>query len=239
MLAAARDAFFEILTPPFRAVMLRSVALALAILVAAWLGLQWLALTYVTVAEYPWLDTALKILAGAGSFVVLAFLVGPVTALCAGLFVDDIAEIVERTRYPELPPGTAPPLGASILQAVRFSGIVLLANLFALVLLLVPVVNLVAFLGVNGYLLGREYFETVARRSMSDAEAGALRRRHAGRVFLAGLVIAVFVAVPILNLAAPLFATAFMVHLLAEERATRAGGRTPGSVGASERMPRT
>lgn len=214
MLAAARAAVADILTPPFRAVMLKSVALALGILVAAWLGLQWLAATYVTIAEYPWLETTLTLLAGAGSFVLLAFLVAPVTSLCAGLFVDDIAETVERTRYPGEPPGRAPPLSATLVQALRFAGVVLVANIFALLLLLVPVINIVAFLAVNGYLLGREYFEAVAARSMTPAAASALRRRHAGKVFLAGLVIAAFVAVPILNLAAPLFATAFMVHLL-------------------------
>ena len=46
-----------------------------------------------------------------------------------------------------------------------------------------------------------------------EADAKALRRRHAGTVFLAGLVIAAFLAVPLLNLLTPLFAAAMMVHL--------------------------
>jgi len=45
------------------------------------------------------------------------------------------------------------------------------------------------------------------------AGAAALRRRHSGRIFLAGLVIAAVVAVPVLNLVTPLFATAFMVRV--------------------------
>jgi CysZ protein len=35
---------------------------------------------------------------------------------------------------------------------------------------------------------------------------------HRGTVFVAGLLIAAFVAVPIVNLATPLFAMALMVH---------------------------
>jgi uncharacterized protein involved in cysteine biosynthesis len=43
-------------------------------------------------------------------------------------------------------------------------GIVLVGNIIALMLLLVPGVNIVAFFLVNGYLLGREFFEFAAMR---------------------------------------------------------------------------
>ena len=65
----------------------------------------------------------------------------------------------------------------------------------------------------NAYLLGREYFELVALRHVDGLTAKRLRLRYSGRIFVAGLVIAAFVAIPIINLLAPLFATAFMVHL--------------------------
>src|SRR5690606_42140482 len=91
--------------------------------------------------------------------------------------------------------------------------IVILGNLLALVLLLVPGVNIAAFFLVNGYLLGREFFEFAAMRLLPEAEAKALRRRNAGTIFLAGLVVAAFLAVPLLNLLTPLFAAAMMVHL--------------------------
>ena len=82
-----------------------------------------------------------------------------------------------------------------------------------LLLLLVPGVNVFAFFIVNGYLLGREFFEFAAMRFLPETEAKALRRRHAGTIFLAGLVIAAFLAVPLFNLLTPLFAAAMMVHL--------------------------
>jgi uncharacterized protein involved in cysteine biosynthesis len=44
-------------------------------------------------------------------------------------------------------------------------------------------------------------------------EAKALRRRHQATVFTAGLFIAGFVSIPVLNLATPLFGTALMVHV--------------------------
>ena len=80
-------------------------------------------------------------------------------------------------------------------------------------LLLVPGINLMAFFLVNGYLLGREYFEFAAMRFRSPQEAKALRRQHRGVIFFAGLLIALMLSVPILNFLTPLFAASMMVHI--------------------------
>ena len=50
-------------------------------------------------------------------------------------------------------------------------------------------------------------------RFRSPEEARLFRAKHASTVFLAGLVIAAFLAVPIVNLLTPLFAASLMVHL--------------------------
>ncbi|RUT81101.1 MULTISPECIES: sulfate transporter family protein [unclassified Mesorhizobium] len=217
---AARTAALELLSPPFRAVFLKTLGLTLLALVALWFGLtslvEWLAL--------PWLQTLLPgipswagWLGGIIAAIVLAFgmalLIAPVTAAVAGLFLDDIAEVVERTDYPGDPTGRAMPALRSLVLSARFLGVVILGNIVALLLLLVPGVNIAAFFIVNGYLLGREFFEFAAMRFRGEEEARALRRHYAGTVFLAGLLIAAFLAVPLLNLLTPLFAAAVMVHL--------------------------
>ena len=143
----------------------------------------------------------------------LALLIAPVTAIVAGLFLDDAAETVERVAYPQDPPGRAVPVIPALVMSLKFLFVVILGNLFALLLLLIPGINIGAFFIVNGYLLGREFFEFAAMRFRPEAEAKALRRKYAGTVFLAGLVIAGFLAVPLLNLVTPLFAAAMMVHL--------------------------
>ena len=71
----------------------------------------------------------------------------------------------------------------------------------------------IAFLVATAWLLGREYFELAAMRFRPPREAKALRKRHATTVFVAGLIIAAFVSIPIVNLATPLFAMAKMVHV--------------------------
>lgn len=217
---AARAAAGQLFSPELRSVFIKTLGLTLLALVALWFGLislaEWLAL--------PWLQTLLPgmpswagWLGGIIAAIALAFgmalLIAPVTAIIAGLFLDDIAEVVERTDYPGDPAGRAMPALRSLVLSARFLGVVILGNIVALLLLLVPGVNIAAFFIVNGYLLGREFFEFAAMRFRPEEEARALRRHYAGTVFIAGLVISAFLAVPLLNLVTPLFAAAMMVHL--------------------------
>ena len=212
MLEAAIRAARQIVSPPFRAVLWRSLVLTLALLAVFWFALFALAGSLL-VLPFPWMETVLALFAGLGVIVASMFLIGPVTSLVAGFFLDEIAAHVETADYPADAPGSELPLVRSLVLSLRFFGLVVLVNLFALVLLLVPGINVVAFLFANGYLLGREYFELVAFRHLDADAARALRRRHSLRVFLAGLMIAGLLAVPVVNLLTPLFATALMVHL--------------------------
>jgi CysZ protein len=98
---------------------------------------------------------------------------------------------------------------------------VLLVNAVALPLVLFVGFGFLIFLLANAYLLGREYFELAARRFHDEGTVQRMRARHAATLFAAGLVIAAFVAIPIVNLLAPLFATAFMVHM--QKRISAAG----------------
>jgi CysZ protein len=212
MIQAALLALRDAVSPPFRSVLLKSVGLAILLLVVLGIGLQALVAHLIDLQNQS-VELIATIIASLGIVVGLIFLVPPVTSAMAGIFLDEIAGIVERTSYPADPPGRDLPLSQSIPASLRFFGIVVLVNLGALVLLLVPGINVVIFLIANGYLLGREYFELAAARFRSVEAAKALRRHHAAEVFFAGILIAGFVAIPIVNLATPLVATAFMVHL--------------------------
>lgn len=217
LVQAAVAAWRQVLSPPFRRLLWLSLGLTLALLALAWLGLTRLFSTYLAghplSTDYPVLDGFAFFLAGAGLFVALAYLLPAVSALVAGYFLDDAAEIVERTDFPDDPPGQALPVGRALLYGMRFAGLSLLVNLAALTLFFVPVVNLVVFFAANAYLLGREYFELAAGRFHPMVEATEMRRRHRGTVLGAGAVLAGLMLVPILNLLTPLFGVALMVHI--------------------------
>jgi CysZ protein len=235
---AAFAAWRQVLSPPFRKILWRSLALTLALLVLVWFGLTRLLGHYLKFhplsTDYPVLDSLAFFLAGAGLFVALAYVLPAISALVAGYFLDDAAEVVERTDFPQDPPGRALPLGQALLYGLRFAGLSLLVNLVALLLFFVPVVNLVAFFAANAYLLGREYFELAALRFRPPGEAARMRAEHRPTVLLAGAMMAGLVVVPVANLLTPLFGIALMVHVH-KRLAARAlpdhrwSGRLPGA----------
>jgi CysZ protein len=240
ILATATRAFGDLFSTPIRGVFWKVIGLTLLFLVALWYALRLLFLDYAMPyfeswlpnmgAWSGWFDTLIGILSALGIAAGVAFLIAPVSAVIAGLFLDDAAERVERTSYPDDAPGRALPFGQSILSSLRFFLVVISANLVALIFLLVPGVNIVIFFLVNGYLLGREYFEFAAARYLGPERARAWRSRNQSRVWLAGLAIGLFLMVPLLNILTPLFAAVFMVHyvkaLMRQEAGIPAGQAT-------------
>lgn len=211
MLVSAGQAFEELLSPAFRSVMMKCVGFTVALLAALIVAVQW---SFTYLMTWPdWVETTIQWLGGLALVAGSIFLIPPVTSLIAGLYLDDIAEKVEQKNFPEDPPGRALPTVQSVLLALRFFVVVLLVNFVALLLLLVPGVNLIAFYVGNGYLLGREYFELAAMRHVSRAEAKRIRKENRVTVLLCGLIIAALASIPILNLMTPLFATGFMVRM--------------------------
>ncbi|GEC15609.1 sulfate transporter family protein [Nitrobacter winogradskyi] len=227
MIGAAVNALTQILSLPMRAILWRVIGLALVLIVVTAVGLQrllsWLAGSGEVWAETmlgPAFHTPLNILAwilsiaaGLGIVFGAVFLMPAITSLVAGVFVDDVAEIVEHEHYPADRPGAALPIGLAMTESIKAALLTLLVYLIALPFVFVAGAGVIAFFIATAWLLGREYFELAAMRFRSPAEAKAMRRDNASTVFMAGLIIAAFVAIPIVNLATPLFGMAFMVHM--------------------------
>src|SRR5262249_27393577 len=114
---------------------------------------------------------------------------------------------------PADPGGDPPPLARSLIEGIKTALLAVLVYLIAVPFLLFGGFGALVFFFAAAYLLGREYFELAAMRHHSVADAKRLRKTYHGTVFLAGMLIAAFVSVPIINLATPLFGMALMVHL--------------------------
>ena len=227
MLDAAVKALSQILSPPMRSILWRSIGLALVLIVVLAIGLQrllgWLATSGEGWAEAmlgPGFQTPLNILAwvvsiadGLGVVVGAIFLMPAITSLVASVFVDEVADHVEREHYPAERPGVALPFGLAMGEGVKTALLTILVYLIALPFVFVAGAGFLAFFIATAWLLGREYFELAAMRFRNPTEAKAMRKDNAAAVFAAGLVIAAFVSIPIVNLATPLFGMAFMVHM--------------------------
>jgi len=227
MLDAAIKALAQMFSPPFRMVLAKSIGLALILIILFGIGLHQV-LTWLTGAGEGWaegwlgpsshtplliLTKMLAVAAALGIIVGSIFLMPAVTALVAGLFADEIAAEVERSHYPNEPPGMAVPPTRALIEGVKTALLAVAVYLVAVPFLLFAGFGAVIFFFATTFLLGREYFELAAMRFHPPADAKRLRKMHRGKVFLAGLFIAAFVSIPIVNLATPLFGVAFMVHL--------------------------
>jgi uncharacterized protein involved in cysteine biosynthesis len=227
MFDAAIKALTQMFTPPFRTVLLKSVGLAILLLIMLGIGLHrlfaWLSAEgagYLEGVAGPGMQTALHallwvlaIVAGFGLAAGAIFIMPAVTAFVASFFSDEIAAEVEHTYYPADPPGQPISTTRATIEGVKTALLALLVYLIAVPFLLFAGLGFLIFFVANAWLLGREYFLLAAMRFHSVEEAKALRKRHHGTIVLAGAFIAAFVSIPILNLATPLFGTAFMVHM--------------------------
>jgi len=227
MIDAAVKALSQMLSPPMRSILWRSIGLSLVLITVLAIGLQRL-LSWLATAGEGWAEamlgpgshTALDVLtwiisiaAGFGAVFGGIMLMPAITSLVASLFVDDVADLVEREHYPAERPGSALPVGVAMIEGFKAAGLTILIYLIALPFVFLAGAGFVIFFIATAWLLGREYFELAAMRFRPPAEAKAMRRDNAATVFTAGLIIAAFVTIPIVNLATPLFGMAFMVHL--------------------------
>ena len=216
MFAALSKCFDQFFSATFWGVTAKSLLLTVPLFaLAIWLG--GLGLDYIPHTGWDWVD---GIVSGVGWLVVifLAIILFPaLSAMVMGLFLDDIADAVERKHYPADPPGRPVGVGTATGQALKLGLLILVVNIILapvyLVFLWFPVLSLALYYAVNGWLMNKEYFELVATRHTDAAGHRQLRRRRGTYLFLAGCVIAFLFSVPILNLVAPLIATAFMVHI--------------------------
>jgi CysZ protein len=210
MIGAASKAARDIFSRPFRAVLWKSLGLTVLLFAFLLFGAQ-VALSYLDLASWAWLGPIIAIVAGLGLLVAFIVLAPPVTAIFAGLFLDHVAAMVERTHYPEDSAGRSLPAILSLVTAMRFALVVLAVNLVALPFLLIGI-GAVAMLIANAYILSREYFELISRRHLSRQQTDALRQRHFREIFVAGFLPAVLMFLPFANIFVPIFSTSYFTH---------------------------
>ncbi len=214
-------ALSQLFDPRFRRVLGLGLGLTVALFVAIFAGLLALinGLTADTTTipffgEVTWVGDFLSW----GSIVIMLFasifLMIPVASAITSFFLGDVARAVEEEYYPHLPPAPGSSFGDDLKDTVNFMGVLVAVNVVAIILCVIfsPLAPFILY-GTNGYLLGREYFTLVARRRHSDAEARALRRVHSGQIWIAGILMAIPLTIPIINLFIPVLGAATFTHL--------------------------
>lgn len=213
MIRALALAFGQLSDPGTRRVLWLGILGAVAGF-AALAAAVWFALFETALTDIGWIDTALDVAGGLLVFVLAWFLFPAAVVAVSGFLLDDVVDRVEAQHYPHLPRAAHLPFMVEVGGALRLAAIVIIVNLVALPLYIAaPGLNIFVYYAINGYLLGREYFDLVANRRLGVAAARQLRREEPLKPFLAGVVIAFLSTIPLVNLLVPVIASAFMVHV--------------------------
>jgi uncharacterized protein involved in cysteine biosynthesis len=176
------------------------------------------------IGNQSWLGALINVGGVLFTMALSIWLMVPVTSAIIALFLDEVAQAVEARHYPHLPKQTATKLQDQILVGIRFLGILLLANIGALILsMIVPLLAPFVFWATNGYLMGREYFQMAAMRRMPRAQAQELYQRHQGSIWTAGILMAIPMSIPLVGLFIPILGAATFTHQFERLRALPSG----------------
>ncbi|RPE66384.1 uncharacterized protein involved in cysteine biosynthesis [Pacificibacter maritimus] len=204
----------------FQSVLAKGIGLTLALLVGMYIVFVWaLGLFLPDTISLPLIgDIGLGLAISIGSFFVMiglsVFLMVPVASAFTGFFLDEVAEAVEAKHYPQLPPAPRQSFSDMMRDTVGFLGILILANVIALVIyLILNIAAPIIFWALNGFLLGREYFQMVAVRRLGREGAKAARARHGAKIWLSGALMAVPLSIPFVNLLIPVLGAATFTHM--------------------------
>jgi uncharacterized protein involved in cysteine biosynthesis len=212
MLASLLLAIRQLPEREMRRPLLLSLLWSAGLFAALWLGIGWAVAAHLGDSQMlGWVAALLGVLAAP---VVTWLLFPSVATTVAGFYAESVIRAVESRHYPALPPPPPTGWGPVVASAVRLAVLGLAANLVVLPLyLMLPGLNLFLFLAVNGYLVGRGQFDTVALRRLEGGAARRVWRDHRMAFILTGAVSAGLFLVPFVNLIAPILGTAATVHL--------------------------
>ncbi|WP_299935796.1 EI24 domain-containing protein [uncultured Pelagimonas sp.] len=221
IISAFLSAIAQMSDKRFRSVLLRGVGLAIAILFAISSLFIWGvgffvgdAVSLPWIGEVQWLDNVLSWAMVPLMIILSVFLMVPVASAITSIFLDDVAQAVEDRHYPGLPPASEVSMSDGLRDTASFLGVMIAANLVALILYMVfaPLAPFI-FWALNGFLLGREYFTLAAIRRVGRVEATKLRKRHMVTIWAAGVLMAMPLSIPLVNLFIPVLGAATFTHI--------------------------
>ena len=217
MFSALIKGIRQLSDPKARQVVWMAMGAAILAVLVLWMVVAQV-LAHTVLFQTWWLDDIAKFLGGALTMVLTWLMFPSAISAVMGLLLERIAGAVEARHYPHLPAANDLSLSEALIEAAKFLGIMVALNILLLPFLFIPPLFPFIFYGVNGYLMGREFFELVATRRMSAEDARALRKSRQGSVITIGIIFAMLMTVPVVNLLTPVIATATMLHLFEDWR---------------------
>ncbi len=217
---------YQLIDPKIQAIIFRAGLISALVFIIVVISVS-LLLGQISVTGINWINTSLTMLGTAGAFLIGLLIFPSLAGLIISFYLNQVALAVEARHYPHLGDVRDEAIKEIVGYALRYTFITVSLNLLILILivpgmlltgLLTPLIPFV-FLIVNGYLIGREYFEFVAARRLEPVAVRALRKRYKKRIWGYGIVVSVLMMIPLINWLIPVIAAAYMVHNFERVRA--------------------
>jgi len=211
-----------LLDPNMRIVFLKTVSISI-IAVLSVAMIIWGLFNSVQIFELNFLNKLISWAVGIILFITASAILGPLIAVLGSIYSEEIAHHVEKKHYPNR-------MGhrlVGVAESIKASGHLLLKSLTVNILLtpiyivggFVPIISVLIFFGVNGYLLGREFFEIVASRHIGRGDRVLFWKANRGGSIFIGVIIVCLSTVPLLNLVSAMLGVIISTHFF-QYRAT-------------------
>ena len=207
--------FSQLPDPAFRRVIIKAILLSVFVFVFLAI-IVWFVLSETNFFTF-WLFETFADMLGGFTAILIAWLLFPTLAsFFITLFLEDIVEAVESRHYPGVILEKLNNPSATFINSLRFTAIALLLNILAIPFyfftIWFPPMGIFVFYCLNGYLLGREYFELVALRHIKMEDIPSIRQSNRWQLFLFGSVTTFLFTIPIINFLAPILGVTGMTH---------------------------
>ena len=208
--------FSQLPDPAFRRVIIKAILLSVFVFVFLAI-IVWFVLSETNFFTF-WLFEAFADIFGGVTAIIIAWLLFPTLAsFFITLFLEDIVEAVESRYYHDTLLEKINNPSAMFIISLRFTAIALFLNIlvipFYFFTIWFPPLGIFVFYCLNGYLLGREYFELVALRHIKMEDIPSIRQSNRWQLFLFGSVTTFLFTIPIINFLAPILGVTGMTHL--------------------------
>lgn len=222
MLDAFQNALKDLSNRDILIVLIKSIAVTLAILAAIavglWLGVDYFVSDWIGSSE-GWIAATVAVAITLVTILTGWFLFRIVAVTVLWFFADDIVELVEKAHYPGAAesgqiPGFNTSLSLATRSLLRVIGYNLAALPFYLILLFTGIGAPIIFLIVNALLLGRDLEDMLGARHNLTPKKGDRPLIPRWPRWLLGLIGTAGMMVPIVNFLVPVIATSMAVHLL-------------------------
>ena len=215
MLKLFKTSILDLLEPDIRTILFKTVILSLFSIIMI-VYMCWTLFNTHQVFDIWLLGPILSWAWGLIALIFGALLLPPITIIIGSIYSDSIVDHIEKKYYPSrlgMRQIKLSELGFSISKnfCITITVNILLAPLY-LIGTFFPIISFLIFYSVNGYLIGKELFETVASRHLEMKDRYLLKKQNNSKVIIGGIIMVGISTIPILNLIAAVLGIVFMTH---------------------------